>query len=273
MNGYSNGNGTTASASSNLNGSSASHNGSSPSSSNTQRSLLIIHKPSNTRLSIDGVPETLLGYALDLRDEFLEHLNESGKGEKLVLEAAPKASSDEDNEQQQDEASSSSTSSNNAHLFLASYWLEFLSSPSKHEISLPILSSSRDYFLSHFMQQSTLDIHSIAGKLNDVDEKKLVLRSWFETCSKIGDGYYGPTGKIWDGKNNTNIYAVFGGQVSCSSSLFPLLRLSSSPAVSLAFLTDIAFSFSLSSYSPHATVALQGSNEYYFDEFEVSIST
>lgn len=217
MNGYSNGNGTTA-ASNNLNGSSSTRNGSST-SSNTQRSLLIIHKPSNTRLSIDGVPETLLGYAVDLKDEFLEHLNESGKGEKLVLEAAPKASAD-DEDDEQDEASassSSSSSSNNAHLFLASYWLEFLSSPSKHEISLPILSSSRDYFLSHFMNKSTLDIHSIAGKLNDVDEKKLVLKSWFETCSKIGDGYYGPTGKIWDGKSDTNIYAVFGGQVSCSS--------------------------------------------------------
>jgi len=181
-------------------------------------SLLIIHKLSNTRLSIDGVPETLLGFALDLKDEFLEHLNESGKGEKLVLEAAP---SDEEAEEDETPEAALARQSNNAQLFLASYWLEFITP--KHDLATPILQASRDYFAFTFLRNSTLDIHSVAGKLSDTDDKKLVLKSWINACAKLGDDF-GPTGKIWDEKSNTSIYAVFGGQ---------------------------------------------GSNEYFFDEFEV----
>lgn len=219
LNGNGNTNGTGSSATSHANGNGISH----PAS---HRSLLIIHKPSNTRLAIDGVPETILGFALDLKDEFLEHLNESGKGDKLVAEAAP-APVDEDDEQPEHDPSSSSSSSSsapkhNAQLFLASYWLDFITP--KHDLATPILQASRDYFASTFLLNSTLDIHSVAGKLSDTDDKKLVLKSWINACAKLGAEDFGPIGKIWDEKSNTSIYAVFGGQ---------------------------------------------GSNEYYFDEFEV----
>lgn len=219
MNGYSNGlnGGLNGNAStSNGNGAAGSHGG--------NRSLLVIHKPSNTRLTIDGVPETLLGLAIDIREEFLEHLNESGKGDKLVSEAAP-SENEEDEEEQQDGSSSSSNAvkSSNAQLFLASYWLDFITP--KHSIATPILQASRDYFAKIFLKSSTLDIHDIAGKLSDVDEKKLVIRSWIEACAKLDGKDFGPKGKIWDDKSPTSIYAVFGGQ---------------------------------------------GSNEYYWDEMEVS---
>lgn len=190
--------------------------------SHAHRSLLVIHKPSNTRLSIDNVPETLLGFALDLKDEFLEHLNESGKGDKLVAEAAPQEIDEDDEEAIAAASSSSAGPLHNAQLFLASYWLEFITP--KHDIATPILQASRDYFAAVFLVNSTLDIHSIAGKLSDTDDKKLVLRSWINACAKLGSDF-GPTGKIWDEKSATSIYAVFGGQ---------------------------------------------GSNEYFFDEFEVS---
>jgi hypothetical protein len=209
-------NGITSSISSLLGGNGAS----SSSSSSSSRSLLVIHKPSNTRLSIEKVPETLLGFALDLKDEFLEHLNESGKGDKLVVEAAPQDV--EEDEDESNTALSRQQPSTNAQLFLAAYWLDFITP--KHDLATPILQASRDYFASVFLRNSTLDIHSVAGKLSDTDDKKLVLKSWINACNKLGGIDFGPTGKIWDEKSNTSIYAVFGGQ---------------------------------------------GSNEYFFDEFEV----
>lgn len=231
MNGHSstNGNGN-ASASANgggLNGITSSISsllGGASSSSSSSRSLLIIHKPSKTHLSIEQVPETLLGFALDLKDEFLEHLNESGKGEKLVLEAAPQEVEEE--EEDSSSAVARSQPANNAQLFLAAYWLEFITP--KHDLATPILQASRDYFAQVFLKNSTLDIHSVAGKLSDTDDKKLVLKSWINACNKLGGVDFGPTGKIWDEKSNTSIYAVFGGQ---------------------------------------------GSNEYFFDEFEVGPSS
>jgi hypothetical protein len=206
MNGFShsNANGLNGSAG-NGNNASGSNGNSTTSTGAPHRSLLVIHKPSNTRLSIDGVPDTLLGLAIDLRDEFLEHLQESGKSDKLVAEAAPGPVEEDD-----DGNEIPSTQTNNANLFLASYWLDFIAP--KHELSRPILKASRDFFANTFMNKSTRDIHDIAGTLSDTDDKKLVLKRWIQACVKIGDEDFGPTGKIWDSNSNTSVYAVLGGQ-------------------------------------------------------------
>jgi len=197
-NGALNGNGSSA-----LNGHGhGSDAGSSSGSGSSERSLLLIHSESNTRLAITGIPETLYGLASDLRDEFFEGLRESGKYTQLIPEA-------QDNDDEEEEGAVKQV--NNTPLLLASYWLQFLAP--QHHAAKPILGASKNFFAKQFLVNNTIDIHSIASKL-DVDERKAVIGGWVSVCAKLGQEDFGPKGKIWQGDSSINLYAVFGGQGS-----------------------------------------------------------
>lgn len=209
-----------------VNGTSSS---SSSSSSSSKRTLLIQHVETHTKVVVPGIPETVYGLADSLRDEFVDHLKQDGRADRLTPEAAAGNSADdnEDDGDEDEEGGASKAATNNSALFLLSYWLDFLvqSTALQHAFSTPILAASRDHFSTRFLANGQRDIHDLAAGITDTDEKKLVVRSWVAACARLGGTDFGAKGKIWRDDASTKIYAVFGGQ---------------------------------------------GSNEYYWDEMEVS---
>ena len=188
------------------------------SSSSTTRTLLIIHAESNTRLAIQGIPAEIHGHASNLRDDFIDHLNESGKSEKLAALAAPKAL-DDDDEEEGDAAAKVAPVDIVLPLLVTAHWLDFLSRQTAafNSAIVPLISSSTAYFAEKHLDNSTIDIHEAAHRAKlDVDEKKLVISAWVRSVSLLGTGNYGPRGKIWQDKaqSGTVVYAVFGGQGS-----------------------------------------------------------
>ena len=213
-------NGSSSSSTNGVNGDAGHHDDDqgSSSSSSTTRTLLIIHAESNTRLAIQGIPAEIHGHASNLRDDFIDHLNESGKSEKLAALAAPKAL-DDDDEEEGDAAAKVAPVDIVLPLLVTAHWLDFLSRQTAafNSAIVPLISSSTAYFAEKHLDNSTIDIHEAAHRAKlDVDEKKLVISAWVRSVSLLGTGNYGPRGKIWQDKaqSGTVVYAVFGGQGS-----------------------------------------------------------
>ena len=220
-----------------VNGHANGHSSSSHSAeSHGSRTLLIQHSGSGSKLSIPDIPIEVFGLADQLRDEFQDYLagsESSADGQVQVRSSrlvAVPEGAEDAEEDQEDGATSGAPTVNNAPLFLASYWMEFLALQYGSNTARPILVATRDYFSTTFLSDGSLDIHSIGATLPDVQEKKLVISAWVKLCAKIGDGQFGAKGQIWREDNTRE-----GGRVR-----------------------------------NYAAFGGQGSNEYYWDEMEVS---
>lgn len=190
-----------------LNGSS-SH---SPSTSSEGRPIHIIHSESGTKLTIPGIPGDIYGLAADLRDEFIEILKQDGRGASLV----PEGSEEEQDERIQRDPFVREVPA----LLLASYWLDHLAA--QHQLTRPILSASRTYFVGRFLSknpqagESDVDVHTLCSRL-DTGERKAVIGAFVRASSLLDDARddYGPRGKLWTTAEKLSVYAVFGGQGS-----------------------------------------------------------
>lgn len=140
------------------------------------------------------------------------------------------AGGDEGEDEEDGAAAGANVTSNHSALLLMGYWLEFL--VQQHSATRPIQAASLAYFRAHFLANDSKDLHSLVSKL-DVDEKKLVLSSFIALSVRV----YGDD-------------PAAGG----APEFGPPGKLWSRD-----FKTSI-----------YAVFGGQGSNEYYWDEMEVS---